>query len=39
MSKNKGIDGKDVARAMNNAAKNQNEKVKIYHWKEMTDLL
>jgi uncharacterized protein YbjT (DUF2867 family) len=39
MSKNKGINGKDVARAMNNAAKNQNEKIKIYHWKEMTDLL
>jgi uncharacterized protein YbjT (DUF2867 family) len=39
MSKNKGIDGKDVARAMNNAAKNQTEKVKIYHWKEMQELL
>ena len=39
MSKNKGINGKDVARAMNNAEKNQNEKVKIYHWKEMQELL
>jgi uncharacterized protein YbjT (DUF2867 family) len=39
MSKNKGIDGKVVARAMNNAAKNQTEKVKIYHWKDMKELL
>lgn len=38
-NRNKGIKGQDVARAMNNAAKNQTEKVKIYHWKEMTDLL
>ena len=35
----RGIDGRDVAKAMNNAAKNQSEKVKIYHWKEMNDLL
>jgi uncharacterized protein YbjT (DUF2867 family) len=39
LSKNKGIYGKDVARAMNNAAKNQTEKVKIYHWKDMQELL
>lgn len=35
----RGIDGKDVARAMNNAAKKQSGKVEIYHWKEMKDLL
>jgi uncharacterized protein YbjT (DUF2867 family) len=35
----RGINGKDIAKAMNNAAKNQSEKVKIYHWKEMNDLL
>jgi len=35
----RGIDGKDVARAMVNAAKNQTEKVKIYHWEEMYSLL
>lgn len=39
LSKYRGIDGKDVAKAMLNAAKNQSEKVKIYHWKEMTALL
>ena len=39
MSKNKGITGENVAMAMNNAAKNQTEKVKIYQWKEMIDLL
>ncbi len=33
------IDGKDIAKAMNNAATNQTDKVKIYNWKEMTDLL
>ena len=32
------IDGKDIARAMNNAASRQAEKVKIYNWKEMTDM-
>jgi uncharacterized protein YbjT (DUF2867 family) len=35
----RGITGKDIAKAMNNAAKNQSEKVKIYHWKEMKELL
>ncbi|MEP7323551.1 MAG: NAD(P)H-binding protein [Saprospiraceae bacterium] len=39
LNKYKGIDGKDVARAMNNAAKNQTEKVKVYQWKEMNSLL
>ena len=39
LNRNKGIKGQDVARAMNNAAKIQTEKVKIYHWKEMMDLL
>ncbi len=38
LSRYRGIDGKDVARAMINAAKNQSEKVKIYHWKEMNEL-
>ncbi|HMF70966.1 MAG TPA: hypothetical protein VK616_05805 [Flavitalea sp.] len=37
--KTKGIDGKDVAKALSNAAKNQSGKVDIYHWKEMNDLL
>jgi uncharacterized protein YbjT (DUF2867 family) len=31
----RGIDGKDVAEAMSNAAKYPTEKVKIYHWKDM----
>ena len=39
LKRNKGINGKDVARAMNNAAKIQTQKVKIYFWKEMNDLL
>lgn len=38
LMKYRGIDGKDVAKAMNNAAKHQTEHVKIYHWKEMNDL-
>ena len=38
MSKYKGIEGKVVAIAMNNAAKNSTEKVKVYQWKEMIDL-
>jgi len=38
-AKYKGMDGKDIAKAMNNAAKDQVEKVKIYHWKEMNQLL
>jgi uncharacterized protein YbjT (DUF2867 family) len=36
----RGIEGKDIARAMNNAAAGrQTEKVKVYHWKEMNELL
>ena len=38
MSKYKGIEGKVVAIAMKNAAKNSTEKVKVYQWKEMIDL-
>ena len=32
----KGIDGKDVATAMMNAAKNQTDKVKVHQWREMS---
>lgn len=39
MSKYRGIEGKDVARAMINAAAHQKEKVNTYHWKEMNALL
>lgn len=39
LKKYRGIEGKDVARAMVNAAKSQREKVKIYHWPEMQELL
>jgi uncharacterized protein YbjT (DUF2867 family) len=39
LSRYRGIDGKDVARAMINAAKNQSEKIRIYQWKEMNDVL
>ena len=38
LNKYKGIDGKDIAKAMNNASKNQSEKVKIYQWNEMKSL-
>ena len=37
--KYKGITGEDIAKAMIESAKNQTEKLKIYHWKEMHDLL
>jgi uncharacterized protein YbjT (DUF2867 family) len=37
--KYKGITGGDIAKAMIKSAKNQREKLKIYHWKEMQDLL
>lgn len=37
--KYKGITGEDIAKAMIKSAKNQTEKLKIYHWKEMQDLL
>lgn len=35
----RGIEGKDVARAMVMAAKNQTDKVKFYYWEEMNKLL
>jgi uncharacterized protein YbjT (DUF2867 family) len=35
----KGITGDNIAKAMIESAKKQTEKVKIYHWKEMHDLL
>ncbi|HEY4289573.1 MAG TPA: NAD(P)H-binding protein [Puia sp.] len=39
-SKYRGIGGAAIARAMNNAAAGvQTEKVKVYHWKEMNELL
>lgn len=39
LSKFKGMDGKDIAKAMNNAAKVPAPKLKIYHWKDMKELL
>jgi len=39
LKKYRGITGQDIATAMMNAAKNQKEKVKIFHWQEMTGLL
>ena len=37
--KYKGITGEDIAKALMKLAKNQTEKLKIYHWREMHDLL
>ena len=37
--KYRGIEGKDIARAMNKAAGRQTVKVKVYQWKEMNELL
>jgi uncharacterized protein YbjT (DUF2867 family) len=37
--KYKGMTGDDIARAMIRSAKNQTEKLRIYHWREMHDLL
>ena len=37
--KYRGITGGNIAKAMVQSAKNQTEKLKIYHWKEMHDLL
>ena len=37
--KYKGITGQDIAKALMKSAKNQTEKLKIYHWMEMQDLL
>jgi uncharacterized protein YbjT (DUF2867 family) len=39
LKKYRGIDGKHIAQAINNATKNQTEKVKIYHWPDMDSLL
>lgn len=39
ISKYKGIEGSDVAKAMNNAAQQQSQKVKVYQWKEMNELV
>jgi uncharacterized protein YbjT (DUF2867 family) len=39
LSRYKGIDAKDVAKAMIKAAKKQTDKVKIYQWREMYELL
>ncbi len=35
----RGIQAKDIARAMHTAAKERSEKLTIYHWKEMQELL
>ena len=37
--KYKGMTGEDIAKALIKSAKNQTEKLKIYHWREMHDLL
>ncbi|MGO8815887.1 MAG: NAD-dependent epimerase/dehydratase family protein [Terriglobia bacterium] len=37
--KYKGITGEDIAKALMRSAKNQTEKLKIYHWREMHELL
>ena len=39
IGKYKGIAAKDIAKAMIKSAKSQTEKLKIYHWREMHDLL
>ena len=39
LSKYKGIEGKEIAIAMNKASKKQTEKAKVYQWKEMKELL
>ncbi|MBW5448727.1 NAD(P)H-binding protein [Cohnella sp. CFH 77786] len=39
MSRYKGMEARNIAQAMRNAVNHQSEKVKIYHWKEMNDLL
>ncbi len=39
LNKYKGIKGEDIAKAMNRAAKNPTEKLKIFHWTEMKELL
>lgn len=39
LTKYKGMDGADIAKAIKNAARHQTEKVKIYRWNEMNSLL
>jgi uncharacterized protein YbjT (DUF2867 family) len=39
LKKYRGITGQDIATSMMNAAKDQKEKVNIFHWQEMADLL
>ncbi|PWW02442.1 uncharacterized protein YbjT (DUF2867 family) [Paenibacillus cellulosilyticus] len=39
MSRYKGMDARNIARAMRNAVNHQSDKVMIYHWKEMNGLL
>jgi uncharacterized protein YbjT (DUF2867 family) len=39
LKKYRGITGQDIATSMMNAAKDPKEKVKIFHWQEMADLL
>ncbi|WP_131537760.1 NAD(P)H-binding protein [Pedobacter nototheniae] len=38
LKKYKGINGSEVAKAMINSNKDETEKVKIYHWQEMTSV-
>ena len=38
LKKYRGIRGEDIARAMNNAAKCEKDKLKIYQWKQMMNL-
>jgi uncharacterized protein YbjT (DUF2867 family) len=35
----RGLTGEDIAKAVYNSASHQSEKLKIYHWKEMKELL
>lgn len=39
LNKYKGIDGKNIAKAMHRSAENQTHKVTIYQWKEMHELI
>jgi hypothetical protein len=39
LNKYKGIEARDIANAMVNAANQLNEKIKVLHWKEMKALL
>jgi uncharacterized protein YbjT (DUF2867 family) len=35
----RGLAGEDIARAISNSARSQSESLKVYHWREMSDLL